>query len=265
VTILAVGAGQCAVVEPPSGRAVLVDCGSTSLSDLLFKCLGPYLRHRGRTDVDTVIVSHANFDHFSAAAEVVEGYDVREVLTGDAFRAHAAGNPAADAMLAALDRLERPPRVVAPGDRIPLGRDTSIEVLWPPPGLNVDANNASLVLRLDHAGGSILFTGDVQELALRQLLRDHPEKLRADVLVAPHHGSAEPSTADFIAAVAPRHIVSSNDRSLTGKQRRLDQIVPRDVPLLRTHACGAITITIDAAGAASVETFLPVESAPQGR
>ena len=33
VTLLSVGAGQCAVVEPPDGRTVLIDAGSSTLSD----------------------------------------------------------------------------------------------------------------------------------------------------------------------------------------------------------------------------------------
>jgi competence protein ComEC len=258
VTLLAVGAGQCAVVEPPSGRTMLIDAGSASLPDLTYKCLAPYLRRRGRTQIDTIIVSHANYDHFGAVAEVAEAYDVREVLTSTSFRAHASGNPPAEAMLAALDRLERPPRVVAPGESLPLGRDTAIDILWPPRAKPLEANDASLVFRLRHAGASILFTGDIQDEAMRRLLAE-PSLVRAEVLIAPHHGSAEPSTADFIIAVAPKLIVSSNDRTLTQKQHAFDRIAAR-LPVHRTHRCGAVTIIIDSAGAVRTETFLP---APQ--
>ena len=259
VTLLAVGAGQCAVVEPPSGRTLLIDAGSTSLSDLLFKCLGPYLRHRRHTAVDTLIVSHANYDHFSAAAEVVAAYDVREVLTGPHFARHAAGNGPAETFLKALDDMQRPPRVLSPGDRLPLGRDTALEVLWPPPGglaESLSANDTSLVLRLTHAGRSVLFTGDIQEPALRELLKQ-PERLRADVLVAPHHGSREPSTAAFVRAVGPSVIVSSNDRSLTTKQRDFERPdVAAGRPVYRTHRCGAITVHFTADGSVRVEPFL---------
>ena len=257
VTLLAVGAGQCAVVEPPSGRVVLIDAGSTHLADLVPKCLGPYLRHRRRTSVDTVVLSHTNYDHYSAAEEVVEGYGVREVLTSGVFAAHAAGSGAAERLLSSLSDLHRPPRQLHPGERIPLGRDTTLEVIWPPADVTAVANDASLVLRLTHAGRSVLFTGDVQEPALRVLLKD-PARLRADVLVAPHHGSSEESTARFIRAVRPTTILSSNDRSLTGKQRRLDALAAaRRLPLLRTSRCGAVTVILDAEGAIRVEPFLP--------
>lgn len=263
VTLLHVGAGQCAVVEPPSGRTVLLDAGSTSLFDLVPKCLGPYLRHRGRTDVDTVLVSHANYDHFSAVADVATAYDVREVLVGSQFRQHAHDNPQAEAMLTALDRFERPPRAVSPGDNLPLGRETFIHILWPPPSANVDANNASLVFRLQHGPRSILFTGDIQDDAMRELLKT-PELLQADILIAPHHGSAESLTDEFIAAVNPSSIISSNDRTLSQKQVRFEKMVG-NAALYRTHRSGAITITLHLNGGMRIEPFLKPASESAAR
>ena len=259
VTLLSVGAGQCAVIEPPSGRTVLIDAGSTGLTDLVPRCLGPFLRHRRVTSIDTVAVSHANYDHYSAVPEVVEAYAVREVMTASSFADHAAGTASAEAMLASLARAQRPPRLVGPGETIPLGRETFIEVLWPrrEGASALPANDASLVLKLTHAGRSILFTGDIQDVAMEELLRSRsPDALRADVLVAPHHGSFERTTSKFIYTVDPRVIVSSNDRTLTAKQRALDRAM-REIPVLRTHRCGAITITLAPDGTVGVKTTLP--------
>ncbi|MEL7237943.1 MAG: ComEC/Rec2 family competence protein, partial [Planctomycetota bacterium] len=71
VTVLAVGAGQCVVLESPGGDVTLIDAGSMSLGDPLGKAIEPFLRHRGHVDVDRLVLSHANFDHDSAAADVV--------------------------------------------------------------------------------------------------------------------------------------------------------------------------------------------------
>jgi competence protein ComEC len=264
VTLLAVGAGQCAVVEPPGrgAAATLVDAGSTSLSDLLHKCLGPYLRGRGRKQVDTVFISHANYDHFSAAAEVSAAYEVGAVVVGPTFRAQSAGNPPAEDLLGALDALGMPPRTACAGERVSIGPGIDVEVLWPPVAAagnpaadGMAANDSSLVMRLGFAGRSILFTGDIQEAALAELLKE-PAKLKADVLVAPHHGSGEPSTAAFVAAVDPQVILSSNDRTLTLKQRDFESMVGGR-RLLRTHQCGAITVWVGRDGALDVEAFLP--------
>jgi competence protein ComEC len=254
VTLLSVGAGQCAVVEPPGGRTTLIDAGSTSLTDLWRKCLGPFLHAAGRTSLDTVVVSHGDMDHISGVAETVSIYGVREVLAGAHLLANAPGNPAVEGLLATLDALDRPPRVVLPGDVLPLGRDTKIEILWPRPGGQpLPDNDAGVVLKLTHAGRSILFPADVQDLGMEALLKD-PAALKADVLVAPHHGSSERLTAAFVAAVNPAAVLSSNDRTLSNKQRRFESMIG-ERPLYRTNACGAITVVFQGDGTIHIEPF----------
>jgi competence protein ComEC len=259
ITLLYVGAGQCAVVEPPGGRVVLIDAGSASLVDPLHKCIAPFLRSRGITDVDTILISHANLDHFNAVAPITQAYDVREVLVAKGFVESCTGNPPAEQMLRELDDLDRPPRVVQMGDVIPLGRDTSIQALWPNGDRSLDDNNSSLVLRLTHAGKSVLFTGDIQDAAMRGLLKD-PTTIHSDVLIAPHHGSSETTTPAFISAVNPSVILSSNDRSLTIKQKNLQKMIGSRT-LYRTNVTGAITVYISGDGKVTAEPFLAHEPA----
>ncbi|HEX8911342.1 MAG TPA: ComEC/Rec2 family competence protein, partial [Humisphaera sp.] len=256
VTVLSVGAGQCAVVQPPGGRTVLLDAGSSTLADPLGKCLGPFLRHARVASVDTLVLSHADYDHVSAAAQVVRAYGVREVLTGGQFIEHG-GNDQTRALLAELRAAHRPPRVVYPGQPIPIGAVTTLEVLWPPQaGLpdKLSPNDGSLVLMLTHAGKRILFPGDIQDGAMHELLKN-PARIRADVLVAMHHGSAESLTAQFVDAVDPKFIVSSNDRTLTAKQRQFERAIGSR-PLYRTNDVGAVTIVMDERGNVTVEPFV---------
>src|SRR4029079_12874704 len=110
------------------------------------------------------------------------------------------------------------------------------EMEWlcaPPAGYPMSSNDSAIVARIRYAGHTILITGDIQEVAQRALLKN-PEQIKVDVLIAPHHGSSESTTEEFVKAVDPRFIVSSNDRSLTGKQRRFDRLV-RNRPLYRTN------------------------------
>ena len=258
VTVLAVGAGQCVAVEPPGGRIVLLDAGSSTMGDPLAGTIGPFLRRRGRTSVDTIVLTHANFDHYGAAADLVTRYGVREVLAppqfADAARSEAAGRH----LLRVLGQEDRPIRPTAAGESFPLARQAAVEVLWPPADFGGDANDTSLVARLTHAGRSVLLTGDIEAPAMRALLADPAarRKLRCDVLIAPHHGSAEPTTAAFVAACDPLLVVSSNDRTLSRKQERLVDAV-QNRPLWRTHETGAVTITIGESGELSTRRHLP--------
>jgi competence protein ComEC len=259
LTLLAVGAGQAAVLETPSGKTILIDAGSLSLSDPLRKCLGPFLRTRGCTQVETMILTHSDLDHVNAAAQVAQVYDVREVLIGGRFRALAQDNPTAESLLRSLEALDATPRVVAPGQHLPLARDVELEVLWPPPnGDPITSNDSAIVAKVHYREHTILITGDIQEVAQRALLQN-PEQLKADVLIAPHHGSSESTTEDFVAAVDPQFIISSNDRTLTGKQRRFERLIHKR-PLFRTNECGAITVHLPESGTVWVEPFLKRKS-----
>src|SRR5688572_14122674 len=202
LTLLSVGAGQCAVVELPSGKTVLIDAGSSTVQDLPRRCLEPFLRRRGVGSVDAIYVSHANLDHFSAVARAAREYDVRRVVVTTAFEAHAIKNAPARQTLADLRAGNVPLAQVSAGETIPLDDSTTLQVLWPPTGAQVlSPNDTSQVLKLTCGGRSILFTGDVQQPALESLLRN-PAALSADVLIAPHHGSAEPAPAAFLTAPA---------------------------------------------------------------
>jgi competence protein ComEC len=259
VTLLSVGAGQCAVVElPASGKTILIDAGSSTNLDLCRRCIEPFLRHRGIGSIDSIYISHANVDHFSAVSRAVGEYRVRQVALTQAFEGHARRNAAARQMLADARNAGAEVLTVAAGQTIRVDDSTRLEVLWPPAAgaAELTANDSSEVLRLTCAGHSILFTGDVQEGAIESLLRS-PEVLRADVLVAPHHGSAEAATGALLEAVRATTVLASNDRTPTRKQREFDALIAgQHRTLLRTDRCGAITVRVGKDGVVRTETFL---------
>ena len=253
VTLLSVGAGQCAVVERRGGDPVIIDAGSSTSSDPLRTCIAPFLRHERVRSIDTVWLSHGDFDHISAARQIVDDYSVRTVVTSPHFRKHAADSKPCEALLAALDQSQHPPKLSWKGDRSQLCEGVGIEVLWPPQQSQMNSNNTGRVLRLTVGGRSILFPADIQEAAERELLK-HPERLRSDVLVAPHHGSREATTAEFIRAVDPKFIVSSNGSRLTMKQRLFDQEVAGRRSY-RTSRFGALTVEFSANGEIRLTPF----------
>ncbi len=262
ITLLAVGAGQCAVIETPGAGVTLIDAGSSSLGRPVESCIAPFLREAGFMTIDRLLISHANFDHYNAAATLAESYEVGEIVVAESFDDDAAPQPAGQRLLDDLTRFNVPPRTVRAGDVIPLGRQTRLRVLWPLADVGeLDANDSSLVIRLEHDSPAgefrLLFTGDIQEVAMRQLLAleaDSPGLLKADVLIAPHHGSTESSTRAFIDAVDPDFVLSSNGRSLARKQTKLADLVGGR-PLLRTHDRGALTVSVSDEGF-TVGTFL---------
>jgi competence protein ComEC len=254
VTLLSIGAGQCGVVEPPGGGALMVDDGSSTVSDPLHMAIEPFLHHEGKRSLPTIYLSHGDYDHMSATAGAFEEEGVQQVITTPFFRNHAAESKPCKQLLALLDESRHPPKEVVAGQAFDWGGGATAEVLWPTKQCNMNSNNAGMVIRLAYRGKSILFPADIQDPAMQELLKT-PQKLRSDVLVAAHHGSSEMLTKAFVSAVNPAVIVSSDATRLTKKQRDFEQMIDHR-PLYRTGHCGAITIEIDREGRLRVTPFL---------
>jgi competence protein ComEC len=256
ITLVSLGAGQCAIVRSTHSHAVLIDVGSSTISDLAGTVLLPCLRAENCQAVDKIMLSHGDFDHISAAAEIFDKFDEPPVYMSPHFARHAVGNIPAESLLKTLTDARRPPTLIHLGDHLDLGNGATIDVLWPPVHCDMNSNDCGLVLKLTFRGKTVLFPADIQAAPERALLR-HPELLHADVLIAPHHGSAEITTGEFVRAVHPEFILASNFSKLTHKQRVFDELT-RDYPLYRTSRCGAIDVTIEPSGKIEVETYLGV-------
>jgi competence protein ComEC len=256
ITLVSLGAGQCAIVRPTHSHAVLIDVGSSTVSDLADSIVLPSLWAEGCQQVDKIFLSHGDFDHISAAADIFAKFNEPSVYMSPHFARHAVGNIPAESLLRTLETAQRPATLIHQGDHLDLGNGAAIDVLWPPVHCDMNSNDCGLVLKLSFCGKSVLFPADIQVAPERELLR-HPELLRCDVLIAPHHGSAETTTGEFIRAVHPEFILASNYSKLTHKQRVFDALAEK-YPLYRTSRCGAIDVTIELSGKIDVETYLGV-------
>ena len=127
-----------------------------------------------------------------------------------------------------------PRQLATVGHRFAAG-GVELEVLHPPPGpFGGSENERSLVLRLTHAGHSILLTGDLEKAGTAALLAREP--MPCDVLLAPHHGSRAALPPALLAWASPKLVVSSRGPPLG---RPVDAGA---VPLWATHDVGAVTL-----------------------
>ena len=85
-----------------------------------------------------------------------------------------------------------------------------IFVLWPNDKELIEENplnNNSLVCKLIYKNFSMLFTGDIEEIAEKEILRKYNNNLsllKSTVLKVAHHGSKTSSCIDFLNAVKPK-------------------------------------------------------------
>lgn len=185
----------------------------------------PFLRAVGVTRLDALVVSHGDEDHAGGAHAVRRAY------------------PPAAYWTSVPHRLDGEPRYCARGVE---WRWDGVRFRFLHPDRNGGwlGNDGSCVLRIDAPGGSILLPGDIEAPAERALLARGAD-LAADVVVAPHHGSASSSTPAFVRAVAPEWVLYP-----VGYRNRWDfpstAVMARWRPagLARTDCGGALHVVI---------------------
>ncbi|MBN1553898.1 MAG: ComEC/Rec2 family competence protein [Phycisphaerae bacterium] len=214
--LLAVGAGQCVVLQTPEGKTFLLDAGTRSGFDVYPRVLAPFLREMRLPAPRAAFVSHANADHYSALPDLARDTGLEMLYVCEYFQRDANPYSASRRMLEVLHAEGTTSRNLRRGDSVPLGERTRIDVLWPPVGREgLTTNDTSLVLRVTCDDRRVLVPGDLDETGQAELLKE-PALLKADVLILPHHGGWEKTLPAFVEAVGPEIILVSGHREPKG-------------------------------------------------
>jgi competence protein ComEC len=237
LTALDVGQGTAVLVETAQGR-LLYDTGPAlgPDSEAGSRVILPWLRAHGVDRLQAVVVSHEDLDHAGGALAVLRGVRVDWVSSSLAPE-----HP----VVAAAPRHHPCVR----GERWSWG-EVRFEWLHPGPepvrGAGAPPKARRCVLRVESAAGTALLAGDIEAAQERQLLGlFEPARLRADVLIAPHHGSRTSSTPAFLDAVAPAYAVFQvgyRNRYRHPNPQVLERYRTRGVEVLRSDAHAAIEI-----------------------
>lgn len=256
IDTLSVDDGACHVIR--SGRdAVLWDAGSR----LLWfgeRELPRALRSLGAWPIRTIVLSHANLDHYSAIPELVTRFGVRDVVLSQDTLDVADDDPLGPVahLLDELSRRGVRMRTVAMGDVIRIG-DAELTFLHPAPDERWSNRNegslVALVCTETHAGvRTALFCGDIERGAMESIRRRFPH-LRPHVMEAPHHGSARPFAIQFVESLDPRIVIQSTGLQRAGDDR-WDRV--RDGrSWLTTATDGGVSVRIHRDGAVRTRTM----------
>jgi len=236
VTAFDVGQGTAVLIETASHR-LLYDTGPfySPESDGATRVLIPYLKAKGIERLDGVIISHSDNDHSGGALSIFDRIQV-------------------DWVASSLP-LDLPIVAAAPDHRrCQAGQKWSwdgvdFEILHPGPGNYESAkqkpNARSCTLKATLGKYSILLPGDIESPQERELVNTIPEKLRATVLLAPHHGSGTSSTIEFLQAVQPQAAifqVGYRNRYRHPKQQVLGRYEALGIRRLRSDESGAVSL-----------------------
>jgi len=225
--VLDVGQGLATVVRTHA-HTLVYDTGPrfSTRFDAGNAVVVPFLRAAGVGHLDALVVSHGDNDHAGGVRAVRGAY------------------PPGRLWSSVPQRFGEEARFCAAGTR---WHWDGVGFSFVHPGRDGGwlGNDASCVLRIAAPGGTLLLPGDIEAPAEGALVRGRAD-VAADVVVAPHHGSATSSTAAFVAAVDPRWVLYS-----VGYHNRygfpVDPVVRRWRPagLARTDCGGALHVVVD--------------------
>ncbi len=234
-TLLDVGQGLSAVVRT-ANHTVLFDTGPDYQggNDAGSRIVAPFLRGEGIGELDVMIVSHDDIDHSGGTVSVTAALPADRILSS------------VDGETIWTEQAH--PQLCHSGQTWSFD-NVRFEVLHPAPGSyharDVSDNDRSCVLRVVSEYGSVLLPADIERRSERQLLATSGSQLRADVLVAPHHGSRTSSSPEFVTAVAPQLVLFPvGYANRYGHPHPLVEARFREfgAKLLRTDRLGSITL-----------------------
>jgi competence protein ComEC len=221
------------VLVRTANHALLYDAGPAfgTESDSGSRVVVPALRGDGVARLELVMLSHEDNDHIGGALSVMESFEV------DALASSLPGTHPLNGLVPHARRCA--------GNRGWEWDGVRFELLHPTRSTTAARrNNLSCVLRVAAGSQALLLTGDIERAAEAEMLAER-RALRSAVLLVPHHGSRTSSSAEFIAAVAPRWaIVPVGYRSRFGHPNAevLERYRTAGVQIVRTDLDGAVTV-----------------------
>jgi competence protein ComEC len=242
VVFLDVGQGDAAVIRAPDGATVLIDAGPDELQ------VATELARLAVRRVDLAVASHAHADHIEGFPAVFSRFPVSTLVEPGC----PADSPSYDDLLEAAADEGIPVRHPRGGARYLVGT-IRIDVLGPEECTG-EPNDDSLVLRVRLGGAAVLFAGDAEVAAQRDLIADG-DPIGAEVLKVPHHGG-DTSDPAFLRATGARIGVVSTGPNDYGHPHPRVLAVLRGARMLvyRTDLAGDVTITFPGGGAVDVRS-----------
>ncbi|MEJ2202669.1 MAG: DNA internalization-related competence protein ComEC/Rec2 [Gemmatimonadota bacterium] len=207
IAALDVGQGDALAIRTPRGRWMLVDAGPPGRYEGAGNPVVRALRRRGVDRIEMLVLTHPDLDHIGGAKAVLTAFDVGWVMDPSL----PAGKESYVQVLETAVERRVPWRRALPGQTWEMD-GVIFQVLHPAVGspneadagaVEMEANDASVVIWLQYGAFDALLTGDAPVAVERRISRQlHGE---IEVLKVAHHGSAT-STDSLLLARADPHV-----------------------------------------------------------
>jgi competence protein ComEC len=251
VTMIDVGQGDCILIHLPNGKGnYLIDTGGvmnfneeqwrkrTKPFEVGRDVVVPYLKGKGITTIDKLILTHGDMDHIGGAISIIKELKVKQILFPDVLEI----SPTERLIMEEAKTKGISVSKVSEGDQWK-SDNAYFYILSPEKTFKGERNRGSISL-LAKVGGLTWFSaGDLDQIGEENVIKKYPH-LTVDVLKAGHHGSKTSSAESFIQQIMPKvALISVGEKNHFGHphQEVLERIKKTNTLIFRTDQQGAIT------------------------
>ncbi len=252
VTFIDVGQGDAILIKLPNHQGnILIDTGGKvafskdkwqerhSSFEVGEDIVLPYLKSKGVSTIDKLILTHGDFDHIGGARAIMEGLSVKEIVLP---KVPSQASLELD-LIKEAEANSIPVTFVSAGDSF--GKNGIVfRVLTPLVDVQVaDKNDHSIVMYAQFGGLNWLFTGDLEKEGEKELIKRY-KNMDVNVLKVAHHGSDSSTTEEFLTAFQPEIAVISvgeNNRYGHPHKKVISRLKARQIKIFRTDQNGAIS------------------------
>lgn len=231
LTLVDVGQGLSVLLQTQN-HSLVFDAGPrySSSFDAGKNIVIPFLKSQGILKLDALIVSHGDNDHSGGANALLENRQVKSIYSGaDPKRwQHAKARSCQAGQSWQWDKV-------------------NFEILYPQVENQQRGNNRSCVLQVRVADTVILLPADIEQSAEQQLVNQYAEKLRSNILIAPHHGSKTSSSPAFLEQVSADIVLIANgyrNRYRFPHTSVTSRYAKQGITWLETQDSGAISLLV---------------------
>ncbi|MBM9602611.1 DNA internalization-related competence protein ComEC/Rec2 [Desulfopila inferna] len=257
IAYLDVGHGSCTFIEMPGGRRLLIDGGAISSPafNIGERVIAPYIFRRGIGRIDDIVITHPDSDHYNGLIFILRHFKVKTLwLSQKDYDAEGWNR-------LLLTAAEKNVTVKIPLSNTILHQngDASLTVLTNTSTPSaITSNDNGLVLKYRHGSFSALFPGDISAKMEEHLVTDQLD-LKANLLLATHHGSSTSNSELFVDKVRPDvMVVSSGNHGTFPAPSVLERCRRHHVAVLPIKTAGTVTVTTKK-GEYHIDTLLSLD------
>ena len=236
VTYIDVGQGDCALIRL-GDCDILIDAGKPDKGTVVSN----YLKSLGVDDIELMIATHPDDDHYGGLTQVLSDFKVEAVWGSPFKKSNSSLTKFKNAVSSEGVTLVNPS----------LGQKFTYEyltltVLYDGVG-GSDSNNSSLVVMVEYGSFSFLFTGDAEKEVENKLLLSSAD-ITCDVLKVGHHGSKNASSTDFVNALGAEYAVigvGADNSYGHPTSAALNRILAAGMTVYRTDRNGHVVFSTD--------------------